>query len=88
MTKLSEYVEIAAMEFLLETGKDELEAHWIAEFFQDSGVQEDYPRQDLVAFSAMVQKELTRKSERAGKQAHFQLGKIVRFVRRLRKPQG
>jgi len=86
MTKLSDYVEIAAMEYLLETGQDELDAHWIAEFFQDSGVQDDYPRQDLVAFSAMVQKELTKKSERAGKQAHFHLDKIVRFVRQLRKP--
>jgi hypothetical protein len=82
MTKLSDYVEIAAMEYLLETGKDELDAHWIAEFFQDSGVQDDYPQQDLVAFSAMVQKELTKKSERAGKHARFQLDKIVRFVRR------
>ena len=38
MTKLSDYVEIAAMEYLLETGNDELDARWIAEFFQDSGV--------------------------------------------------
>jgi hypothetical protein len=86
MTKLSEYVEIAANEYLLETGKDELDAHWIAEFFQDSGVLEDYPRQDLIAFSAMVQKELTKRSERAGKQMRFQLDKIVRFLRQLRKP--
>jgi hypothetical protein len=86
MTKLSEYVEIAANEYLLETGKDELDAHWIAEFFQDSGVLEDYPRQDLIAFSAMVQKELTKRSERAGKQTRFQLDKIVRFLRQLRKP--
>ena len=86
MTKLSDYVEIAAMEYLLETGNDELDARWIAEFFQDSGVQDDYPRQDLVAFSAMVQKELTRLSERAGKQAHSQLDRIVRFVRQRRKP--
>ncbi|HWR77347.1 MAG TPA: hypothetical protein VN283_09085 [Thiobacillus sp.] len=85
MTKLSDYVEIAAMEYLLETGKDELDAHWIAEFFQDS-VQDDYPRQDLIAFSDMVQKELTKQSERAGKQTRFQLDKIVHFVRRLRKP--
>lgn len=86
MTKLSDYVEIAAMEYLLETGKDELDAQWIAEFLQDSGVLDDYPRQDLVAFSAMVQKELTKQSERAGKQAHFQLDKIVHFIRRPRKP--
>lgn len=78
MTKLSDYVEIAAMEYLLETGKDELDAQWIAEFFQDSGVQDDYPRQDLVAFSDMVQKELTKTSERAGKQTRFHLDKIRR----------
>jgi hypothetical protein len=86
MTKLSEYVEMAAMEYLLETGQDELDAHWIAEFFQDSGVQDDYPQQDLVAFSTLVQKELTKRSERAGKRMRFQLDKIVHFVRRLRKP--
>lgn len=78
MTKLSDYVEIAAMEYLLETGKDELDAQWIAEFFQDSGVLDDYPRQDLVAFSDMVQKELTKTSERAGKQTRFHLDKIRR----------
>ena len=86
MPKLSEYVEMAANEYLQETGKDELDARWIAAFFQDSGVLDDYPRQDLVAFSEMVQKELTRKSGRAGKQMRFQLDKIVRFVRQLRKP--
>lgn len=86
MHKLSEYVEMAANEYLQETGKDELDAHWIAEFFQGSGVQDDYPRQDLIAFSDLVQKALTLKFERAGKQTHFQLDKIVHFVRRLRKP--
>jgi hypothetical protein len=86
MPKLSEYVEMAANEYLQETGQDELDAHWIAEFFQDGGVRDDYPRQDLVAFSAMVQKALTKKSERAGKQTRFQLDKIVHFVRQLRKP--
>jgi len=86
MPKLSEYVEMAANEYLQETGKDELDAHWIAEFFQDSGVQDDFPRQDLIAFAAMVQKALTKKSERAGKQTRFQLDKIVHFVRQLRKP--
>jgi hypothetical protein len=34
----------------------------------------------------MVQKELTKQSERAGKQTRFQLGKIVHFVRQRRKP--
>jgi len=86
MTKLSEYVEMAANEYLQETGKDELDARWIAAFFQESGVQDDYPRQDLIAFGDMVQKALTLKSERAGKQTRFQLDKIVHFVRHLRKP--
>jgi hypothetical protein len=45
-----------------------------------------YPQQDLVAFSAMVQKELTKMSERAGKHARFQLDKIARFVRQWHKP--
>lgn len=44
MTKLSEYVEMAANEYLQETGKDELEARWIAEFVQDSGVLDDSTR--------------------------------------------
>ncbi|KVW95853.1 hypothetical protein [Thiobacillus denitrificans] len=86
MPKLSEYVEMAANEYLQETGQDELDARWVAEFFQDGGVQDDYPRQDLVAFSAMVLNALTKKSERAGKQTRFQLDKIVHFVRQLRKP--
>ena len=81
MTKLSDYVEIAAMEYLLETGRDELDAHWIAEFFQESGVQDDYPQQDLVAFADQVQKELTKRSERAGKLARSRLERIARFVR-------
>lgn len=62
MLKLSEYVEMAAVEYLQETGQHELDARWIAEFFQDGGVQEDYPRQDLVAFSDLVQKALIKKS--------------------------
>lgn len=81
MTKLSDYVEIAAAEYLLETGRDELDARWIAAFFQDSGVLDAYPRQNLVAFSELVQKELTRRSERAGKQARLRLDRIARFVR-------
>lgn len=86
MPKLSEYVEMAANEYLQETGHDELDARWIAEFFQDSGVQDDYPRQDLVAFAGLVQKALSKKSERAGKRTRFHLEKIVHFVRQLRKP--
>ena len=86
MPKLSEYVEMAATEYLQETGQDELDARWVAAFFQDGGVQEEYPRQDLIAFSDLVQKELTKRSERAGKQTRFQLDKIIHFVRRPRKP--
>jgi hypothetical protein len=85
MPKLSEYVEMAANEYLQETGKDELDPHWIAQFFQDGGVQDAYPRQNLVAFSALVQKALTLKSERAGKRTRFHLDKI-RFARPPRKP--
>ena len=80
MRKLSEYVEMAAAEYLQEAGKAELDAHWIAEFFQDNGVQDDYPRQDLIAFGALVQKTLTIKSERARKQAHLQLDKTIRSI--------
>ncbi len=86
MPKLSEYVEMAATEYLQETGQDELDARWVAAFFQDGGVQDEYPRQDLIAFSDLVQKELTKRSERAGKQTRFQLDKIIDFVRRPRKP--
>jgi hypothetical protein len=84
--KLSEYVEMAATQYLQETDKDELDPRWIAEFFQESGVQDDYPRQDLVAFCAMVQKALTKKFENAGKQTHLQLDKIIHFVKNPRKP--
>ena len=86
MHKLTEYAEMAATEYLQETGKTELDLRWIAEFFQDSGVQDDYPRQDLIVFSAMVQKALTIKSERADKQTHFHLDKIIHFVKQQRKP--
>ena len=69
-----------------ETGCDELDAHWIAEFFQDCGVLDAYPRQDLVAFAALVQKALTLISGRAAKGARFHLDKVVRAVRPPRKP--
>ncbi len=86
MPKLSEYVETAAMDYVQETGKTELDALWLAEFFQDAGVMEDYPHQDLVTFYALVQKALTKKSERADKQALLQVEKVVRFVRHRDKP--
>ena len=86
MPKLSDYVEMAVTEYLQETGNIELDSRWIAEFFQNSGVQDDYPTQDLVVFCAMVQKALTKKSDRADKQACAQLDKIGHFVKHKRKP--
>jgi hypothetical protein len=82
MHKLTEYVEMAATEYLQETGKDVLDSVWIAEFFQDCGVQDDYPGQDLVDFYALVQKALTIKIERAEKLAHLQRKKSGRSAKR------
>jgi hypothetical protein len=86
MPKLSEYAEMAAIEYLQEIGNTDLDSRWIAEFFQNSGVMDEYPRQDLVAFAALVQKALTIKSERADKQARMQLDKIIPFIKHPRKP--
>lgn len=86
MTKLSDYVQAAATEYLQETGSTDLDAQWTAEFFQNSGVMEEYPRQDLVAFYNMVQKELTKRADRAGKQARMKLEKISWFPKPPRKP--
>jgi hypothetical protein len=85
MRKLSDYVEMAATEYLQETGKDELDPLWIAEFFQDCGVLDDHPRQDLVDFFALVQKALTLNIERAEKLARLQLDKSGRAATRQRK---
>jgi hypothetical protein len=73
MHKLTDYVEMAATEYLQETGKDELDSLWIAEFFQDCGVQDDYSKQDLADFYALVQKALTIKIEMAEKLVRLQL---------------
>jgi hypothetical protein len=81
--KLSEFVDMAANEYLQEAGRDELDALWIARFFHDNGVQDAYPRQDLIAFAALVQKELTLRTERARKRTRFHLD---RLTRRPRKP--
>jgi len=75
MRKLSDYIEMAAMEYWQETGKEELSPHWIAEYFQDSGVLDDYPHQDLVAFHALVQKALTVNIDRAEKLARLRQNK-------------
>jgi hypothetical protein len=81
MPKLTDYVKMAAEMYLEETGNTELNAHWIAEFFQDCGVQDAYPRQDLIAFAEMVQKELTKKDERATKKIRFLLDKAIRAIK-------
>lgn len=86
MRKLSDYAEIAATEYWQETGKAELESVWLAEFFQDSGVMDDYPKQGLLDFYALVQKALTIKVERAEKLARLQLEKSSSSAKRLRKP--
>jgi hypothetical protein len=81
MRKLSDYVEMAAMEYWQETGKEELAPLWIAEFFQDCGVMDDHPNQDLVEFHALVQKALTVNIERAKKQARLQRNKPTRSTK-------
>ena len=81
MRKLTNYVEMAATEYLQETGKDELDSLWVAEFFQDCGVQDDYPKQDLVDFYALVQKALIIKTESAEKLARLQLDKTIRSAK-------
>ena len=47
MHKLNEYIEMAATEFFQETGKAELATALDRGMFQDRGVQDDYPAQDL-----------------------------------------
>jgi predicted NUDIX family NTP pyrophosphohydrolase len=81
MRKLTEYVEMAAMEYLQETGKPELDSFWLAEFFQDSGVMDDFPGQDLVGFFTLVQKALTIQIEKAEKLARLQQGKACRSAK-------
>jgi hypothetical protein len=78
MRKLSDYVEMAAAECWQETGKAEVAPLWIAEFFQDCGVMDDYPNQDLIDFHALVQKALTVNIERAAKVARLQRNKSGR----------
>ena len=78
MRKLTDYVEIAAAEYWQETGRSELDSLWIAEFFQDCGVLDDHPAQDLVGFFALVQKALTLKIERAEKLARLEREKFGR----------
>lgn len=86
MRKLTDYVEIAAAEYLEETGKGELDSLWIAEFFQDCGVLDDHPAQNLVGFYALVQKALALKVEQAEKLARLQRDKSSRAGKPQRKP--
>ncbi len=81
MHKLSDYVKMAADTYFEETGDIELSSHWIAEFFHDCGIQDTYPRQSLVSFANMVQKELTKNDEQATKKMRFQLDKIIRAAK-------
>jgi hypothetical protein len=81
MRKLSDYVEMAAIEYWQETSKEEVSPLWIAEFFQDCGVQDDYPRQDLVDFHSLVQKALTVNIERAEKLARLEQDKSIRSTK-------
>ena len=85
MPKLTDYVKTAADEYLEETGSTELNAHWIAEFFQDCGVLDAYPRQDLVAFAEMVQKELIINEEQAAKKTRLLLDRTIRGIKYPRK---
>jgi hypothetical protein len=85
MYKISDHVEMAANEYLQETGKGELDALWLAEYFRDC-VQDDFPAQDLVAFFALVQKSLTLMIERAEKKARLQQEKIGRSALHKNKP--
>jgi hypothetical protein len=82
MPKLSEYVANAASEFFAETGSVELDARWIAEYFQNAGVADEYPNQDLIMFYDMVQKALTLKAELARKLAEAQIENIANAQRK------
>lgn len=77
MHKLSDYIKLAADAYFQETGSSELNAHWTAEFFQDCGLQDNYPSQSLINFANMVQKELTRNEEQAAKKTRLYLDKII-----------
>jgi len=82
MPKLSEYVANAASEFFAETGSVELDARSIAEYFQNAGVADEYPNQDLIIFYDMVQKALTLKAELARKLAEAQIENIANAQRK------
>ena len=81
MHKLSDYIKLAADTYFEETGSSELNAYWIAEFFQDYGLQDAYPSQSLINFANMVQKELTRNEEQAAKKTRLYLDKIIDSIK-------
>ncbi|PTQ77443.1 hypothetical protein C8R26_10889 [Nitrosomonas oligotropha] len=80
MHKLSDYIKLAADTYFEETGSSELNAHWVAEFFQDHGLQDIYPSQSLVNFANLVQKELTRNEEQAAKKTRLHLDRIINSI--------
>jgi hypothetical protein len=82
MLKLTDYARMAASEYVQEAGHTELDARWIAEFFEESGVMEAYPEQNLIPFADMVQKELTKNAERANKNMLRTLDRIARETRK------
>jgi len=82
MLKLTDYARMAASEYVQEAGHTELDARWIAEFFEESGVMEAYPEQNLIPFADMVQKELTKNAERASKNMLRTLDRIARETRK------
>jgi hypothetical protein len=86
MHKLSDYVAFAVSEYIAETGNVDLDARWIAEFFQDSGIRDDFPILDLVSFAALVQKALNKEAESAAKQTRAQLERVMQLARQQRKP--
>ena len=85
MGRKTDYIEMAATEYWQETGKSELDSLWIAEFFQDYGELNDFPRHNLVEFYALVQKALTIKIEKAEKLARLQQEKRNRSTKTPRK---
>jgi hypothetical protein len=78
---------MAADEYVREYGDYELSARWVADFFHEWGVQDEYPRQDLVAFAGMVQKELIKKNEQAASKARIELDKLDKMIQRLKLPR-
>jgi hypothetical protein len=88
MRKLTDYAVVAATEYLQESGNDTLDSLWLAEFFQDCGVQDDYPAQDLIGFYKLVQKALTLEIVRVEKLARLQQDKSSHSANHPRKPSG